>query len=204
VTINRRSHVTVYDDEKRTIKRKLAYHIEEGETILLIDDQAGDIYDVLVQSAHERERVRECEQLINGWRNRLIRKMNEKDYDYGDIRSFIRHDESNIETKVAIRNWAEGSTIGPQDPEDVRRVLKISCPELNGHNLHDVYQEVVKAIRHIRLLHWEIGRNIRRVIEREMNPSRDPKLGKNVNLSMIRSITRDIERGTITSISEGS
>jgi len=192
--------VTVYDSAKAKITRKKAKNVSEGEEILLLDSVAGDLYDVLLESAHKRDAVREDEDLVENWRELLNAGMEREGMDYSDVVDALQEHGSDIESWHSVRAWAEGRYIGPLDEGDCRRILHIFRPELEGELLKQLHEAVWQAMKHLRLLHRRIGRNVRRAVEAEFNPSTSAKFGGNVNESMIRNIARDIERQTVTRI----
>jgi hypothetical protein len=73
---------------------------------------------------------------------------------------------SDISDPMTILNWRSGGAIGPQDPEDVRRVLAIFEPEMEP-----TYEATVDAMKRIRKEHRHIGRRARRAIEAQMGGS---------------------------------
>jgi hypothetical protein len=192
--------VTVYDSAKAKITRKKAKNVSEGEEILLLDSVAGDLYDVLLESAHKRDAVREDEDLVENWRELLNAGMEREGMDYSDVVDTLQEHGSDIESWHSVRAWAEGRYIGPLDEGDCRRILHIFRPELEGELLEQLHEAVWQAMKHLRLLHRRIGRNVRRAVEAEFNPSTSAKFGGDVNESMIRNIARDIERQTVTRI----
>jgi hypothetical protein len=192
--------VTVYDPDRATITRKKAKNVVDGQNILLIDSVAGDVYDVLLESAHKREAIHEDEKLVENWRDALDTGMNRKGMSYADVIDKLRERGSDIRSTDSVKSWREGRHIGPLDEGDCRRVLQIFRPELEGVLLEQIHEQVWKAMKHLRLLHRRIGRNIRRAVEAEFNPSTSAQFGKDINENMIRNIMRDIERETVIQI----
>lgn len=192
--------VTVYDPEKAKITRKKAANVSEGGEILLLDSVAGDLYDVLLESAHKRDAVRDDEGLVENWRDALNHGMEREDMDYSDVVAALQKKGSTIKSWHTVRAWAEGRYIGPLHEGDCRRILHIFRPELEGVLLEQIHEAVWQAMKHLRLLHRRIGRNVRRAVEAEFNPSTSTEFGGDVNERMIKNIARDIERQTVTRI----
>jgi hypothetical protein len=192
--------VTVYDSDKAKITRKKAKNVSEGEEILLLDSVAGDLYDVLLESAHKRDAVREDEDLVENWRELLSAGMEREGMNYSDVVDALQEHGSDIESWHSVRAWAEGRYIGPLDEGDCRRILHIFRPELEGELLEQLHEAVWQAMKHLRLLHRRIGRNVRRAVEAEFNPSTSAKFGGDVNENMVKNIARDIERQTVIEI----
>lgn len=201
---SRESIVTVYDPERAKISRKTAKKIDVGEEILLIESVAGDLYDVLLDSAHERDAVREDEELVANWRQALNNVMERERLSYEDVVDEIQERGSDIETCKSVRAWAKGQHMGPLDEGDCRRVLHLARPELEGALLEQIHEQVWRGMKHLRLLHRRIGRNVRRAVEAEYNPSTTSSFGGSVNEQMIKNIARDIERQVVTGINTSS
>jgi hypothetical protein len=192
--------VTVYDSDRATITRKKAKNVVEGEDILLIDSVAGGFYDVLLESAHKRENVREDEKLVENWRGALYTGMDRKGMSYADVIDELQERGSDLTSTDTVKAWRKGRYIGPLDEGDCQRVLHIFRPELEGALLEQIHEQVWKAMKHLRLLHRRIGRNVRRAVEAEFNPSTSAQFGENVNDHMVRNIAREIERKTVIQI----
>ena len=192
--------VTVYEPDDARISRKRGENISKGEQVLLLDSVAGDLYDVLFESIHKREAVRDDEALVEKWRNVLERGMEREDMGYSDVVDELQERGSNITHWHSVRAWAKGRYMGPLDEGDCRRILHIFRPELEGALLEQIHEQVWKAMKHLRLLHRRMGRNVRRAIEAEFNPATSAEFDTDVNESMVRNIARDIERGTVKHI----
>lgn len=194
------SSVTVYDSEGADITRKKAKNVAKGDDLLLIDSVTGDLYDVLIESAHKREAVRADEDLVENWRNALDSGMDREEMTCADVVAELQRNGSDIESPYTVNLWRNGQTIGPQAEGDCRRILHMSRPELEGELLEQIHEQVWKAMKHLRLLHRRIGRNVRRAIEAEFNPATEAKFGGEVNERMVRKIARDIERERVLDI----
>ncbi|WP_336021520.1 DrmE family protein [Halobellus salinisoli] len=194
------SIVTIYDPEEAKISRKTAKKVDIGEEILLIESVAGDLYDVLLDSAHKRDAVREDEELVANWRRALNNAMEREGLSYEDVVDELQERGSDIESWHSVRAWSEGRYMGPLDEGDCRRVLHLARPDLEGALLEQIHEQVWKAMKHLRLLHRRIGRNVRRAVEAEYNPSTTSSFGSDVNEQMVKNIARNIDRQTITNI----
>lgn len=192
--------VTTYDPEEAKISRKTAKKVEAGEEILLIESVGGDLYDVLLDSAHKRDAVREDEELVANWRRALNNAMEREGLSYEDVVDELQERGSDIESWHSVRAWSEGRYMGPLDEGDCRRVLHLARPDLEGALLEQIHEQVWKAMKHLRLLHRRIGRNVRRAVEAEYNPSTTSSFGGDVNEQMVKNIARNIERQTVTNI----
>jgi hypothetical protein len=200
LAVSAQSIVTSYDSDDASITRKQAKNVEVGDEVLLIGSVAGDLYDVLIESAHKREAVREDERLVENWRNALETAIERDDLSYEDVVDKLQARGSSIQSWQTVRAWAKGRYIGPLNEDDCRRVLSIGRPELEGALLEQIHEQVWRAMKHLRLLHRRIGRNVRRAVEAEYNAATSTAFRGGVNERMIKSIAREIERATVTSI----
>ncbi|MGB9955169.1 hypothetical protein ACOZ4B_02080 [Haloferax prahovense] len=194
------SIVTIYEQEKARISRKKAKNVSEGEVALLLDSVAGDLYDVLLDSAHKRETVRQDEETVENWRGVLERGRAREEMDYSDVVDALQANGSNITHWHSVRAWEKGRYMGPLDEGDCRRILQIFRPELEGVLLEQIHEQVWRAMKHLRLLHRRMGRNVRRAVEAEFNPATNAGFDGDVNKHMVRNIARGIERENIIRI----
>jgi hypothetical protein len=192
------SILTVYEQEKARISRKKAKNVFEGEEVLLLDSVAGDLYDVLLESAHKRETVREDEKTVENWRGVLERGRKREEMEYSDVVDALQEHGSDITHWHSVRAWEKGRYMGPLDEGDCRRILHIFRPELEGVLLEQIHEQVWRAMKHMRLLHRRMGRNVRRAVEAEFNPATSANFGGDVNERMVKNIARDIERETVS------
>ncbi len=133
--------------------------LEPGDEVLLMDESSGDIYDVFIESAHDRERVRGCESTIDRWRTVLKEGLDEE-YTIEGLLLEMQSEGSDISTPMTIANWKSGRTLGPRDPEDVRLVLEILDPSATS-----LAEPTISALREIRTLHQQIGKEAKRSVK---------------------------------------
>jgi hypothetical protein len=67
---------------------------------------------------------------------------------------------SDISTPDTIASWRSGRTLGPRDPENVRLVLEILDPSATS-----LADPTISALREIRTLHRQIGKEAKRSVE---------------------------------------
>ena len=191
------TYVSLYDSNTAKIVRKRADAVSVGDKVLLIPSVADDLYEILIHDAHERESVRKSEERVEDWRAMLVEGMEEQGFSYKTTQKALAEKESNIKSWQTIKSWATGSTIGPQDPFDVKRTIELFRPELSPEFVERRWQTVWSSIKHIRFTHYEMGRNVRRYIETEMNSTSNSSFRGVEDEEMIRIIARDV---TIDSI----
>lgn len=194
------TYVPLYDPETTTIVRKRAESVSEGESILLIPSVADDLYEALIDDVNERESVRQSEERVEDWRAMLVEGIEENDMSYKAAQKAFAEKGSNISSWQTIKYWATGHTIGPQDPHDVRRAIELFRPELTPEFVERRWNTVWSSIKHIRFTHHEMGRNIRRYVENEMNSTSDISFKGVKDEEMLRTIARDIDIDTIEEV----
>ncbi|AFZ73746.1 DrmE family protein [Natronobacterium gregoryi] len=193
-------HITTYDSSEAAIKRKVAKNVSAGDEILLVDSVADDIYDVLVDSVDSRETMRENFNTVENWREMLVSEMEARNLDDEDVLDELQERGSDLEDDRTIHDWRTGDRYGPGDAADVRRTLQIFRPQLEEAALEQVHGVVWESLKTIRTEHRRLGRDVRRAIEAEVNPSTSAEFNASVNEAMIKNVTRDIEKVTVTKI----
>ena len=190
-TTSRHTRVTILRDTG-DIGRIQADDLSVGDTAVLVDSAADDIYDLFIESAHEKEKIRKCESIVERWRDTLKEGLEEMTY--RELRDELQARGSSIQETVTLEWWADGSTIGPNDDEDVRRVFDIFDPEMKP-----TWEATVQAMKDIRSEHQQIGKQARRAIESRMGPSIAGELSESINEGLDRS---EVEKTTVTEITE--
>lgn len=175
------------------IRRKTAQELTIGETLLLLDSAKDDIYDLFVESAHQKDQLRKAKSVAERWRailhDGLSSEMTEE-----DLLDELQDRGSDISDPVTIWNWRSGEAIGPQDPEDVRRILAIFEPEMEP-----MYEATVDAMKLIRKEHRNIGRQARQAIEAQMEGSIAGDLTADLPED-IDQASQDVQKATVEEI----
>lgn len=188
-TASKHARVTILT-ESDDIGRIRAADLSPGDTVVLVDDAANDIYDMFVESAHDKERIRKCQSVVDRWQDTLREGLDEMSA--GSILKEIQERGSDITNAQTIELWASGSAIGPRDPEDVRRVLDVLDPEMKP-----TWEATSQAMKDIRTEHRQIGRQARRAIETSVSSSMASELSESLDDGLNRS---DVTEATITDI----
>jgi hypothetical protein len=175
------------------IRRKTAQELTDGETLLLLDSAKDDIYDLFVESAHQKDRLRKAKSVAERWRailhDGLSSEMTEE-----DLLDELQDRGSDISDPMTIWNWRTGESIGPQDPEDVKRILAIFEPEMEP-----MYEATVDAMKLIRKEHRNIGRQARQAIEAQMEDSIAGDLTADLPED-IDQTSQDVQKATVEEI----
>jgi hypothetical protein len=190
--LSNQARVSVLKDNG-DIARKQAKDLSVGDTLLLLDAVSDDIYDLFVESAHQKEKLRQAESVVERWRSILQDRL-EDDWTGIELLAAIRERGSEIKDQATISNWRTGEAIGPRDPQDVRRILAILNPEMEP-----TYEATAEAMKKIRVEHRNIGRRARRAIESQVGGG----IGSDLNTDLpedVDQFSQDVREATIESI----
>lgn len=190
--LSAKSRVSVLKDNG-DIGRKLAEDLTDGETLLLLDTTADDIYDLFVESAHQKDRLRKAESVVDRWRSILVDGLS-ADMTEEKLLEALQEHGSDISDVSTISNWRTGGAIGPQDPENVRRVLTVLEPEMEP-----TYEATVAAMKRIRKEHRAIGRRARGAIEAQMSSSITGDLTTDLP-DDADQVSKDVRKATVEAI----
>jgi hypothetical protein len=188
---SRQARVTILR-ENGDIGRVQAADLSVGDTVVLVDSVADDIYDLFIESAHDKEKIRKCESVVERWRDTLKEGLEEMTFD--ELRDELQARGSSIQETLTLEMWADGSTIGPNDEEDVRRVFDLFDPEMKP-----TWEATVQAMKDIRSEHQKIGKQARRAIESQMSSSMTAELSDSLDEGLDRS---EIKKTTVKDITE--
>ncbi len=179
------------------IGRKQARDLESNETILLLDSAAKDIYDMFVENAHEKDRLRKAESTVERWRSILQDGLN-SEMTEEELLFEMQNRGSDISDQATVSTWRTGKAIGPRDGENVRIILEIFSPEMAP-----TADATATAMKKIRQEHRAIGRRAREAIETQVSTSIGESLTTNVpdDIDQASEKVQKAEIDTITTIS---
>jgi len=175
------------------IARKVAGDLSVGETILLLDSATEDIYDLFVESAHQKEKLRKAESVVERWRSALDEGLSSTTEEA--FLAEMQDAGSKIVHHSTLSNWRNGHAIGPQDPDDVGRVFDIVEPDMKPTD-----ELTVNAMKRIRSEHRRIGKEARKAIESQMDGGVATELSTDLPADVSQS-SQDVRKETIDSIS---
>ncbi len=179
--------------ENGDIGRIKAGDLSEGDTVVLVESAAEDIYDIFLESAHDKEKIRKCESVVERWHDTLRDGLEEMSAPA--LLDEIQDRGSEITDPDTVEMWADGSAIGPRDPEDVRRVLAVLDPEMEP-----TWEATVQAMKDIRTEHRQIGKQARKAIESKMSSSMAAELTESLDGGLDQSEVRKTEVENIREI----
>ena len=195
------SRVTLFDSGKGEIERTRAQNVDVGDTMILIDGIADDLYELVLKSAREREQVREDENLVEGWRDQLNQALASGKWSVKGFQEQLAKMDSEISSPEAISLWRYGHTLAPDDPDDIKRVYQLAQPGLDESMFKNLAKEVAAAAERLRNRHTKIGTRIRPLIEYELDAS-TTELPSYYDKEMQNQIREDTKRLTVANVTE--
>lgn len=186
------SRVTLVSGD--SIVRVPVKELEPGDTLLVVDEAQSDVYDLFIESAHDRDRVRGCKSTIDRWRS-ILQEGLEEGYSQQELIQAMQEKGSSISTESTISSWRSGRTLGPRSAEDVRIVLEVVDPDSVS-----LAEPTVRALKEIRGLHRQIGKEAKRSAEAEAIRdedmtgdivNKDMDVGENTMEKTVESITHE-------------
>lgn len=195
------SRVTLFDSEKGEIERTRAQNVDVGDTVILIDGVADDLYELVLKSAREREQVRDDENLVEGWRDQLNQVLESGKWSRKEFQEQLAEMGSDISSPETISLWRYGHTLAPDDPDDIKRVYQLAQPGLDESMFENLAKEVAAAADRLRKRHMKIGRRIRPLIEYELDAS-TTELPSYYDREMQNQIREETSRLTVSEVTE--
>ena len=195
------SKITLYHPERGEIERTRAQSVDVGDTVLLINGVADDLYDLVLDTAREREEVREDEELVEGWRDQLNAALESDEWTRKEFHKQLVEMGSDIADPASISQWRYGDIIAPGDNEDIRRVYQLARPGVDTSMFDQLASEVARAADRLRRRHQKIGKRIRSLVEYELDAS-TTGLPEYYDHEMQQRIREDAQRLTVARIED--
>ena len=190
--LSKHTRVSVLKDNG-DIGRKEAIELQPGETMLLLDSATEDIYDLFVESAHQKDQLRKAESVVERWRTTLDDGLS-SGMTEAEVLKELQERGSDISDQSTISNWRTGQAIGPRDAEDVRRILDIFEPDMRP-----TYSMTANAMKQIRTEHRNIGRKARKAIESQMGGSITSDLSTDLPSDIDQS-SQQVQKATVETL----
>ena len=107
---------------------------------------------------------------------------------------------SNITSPVTVSLWRYGTTIAPEDPDDIRRVYQLCRPGIDASMFDTLAGEIHQAAERLRERHQKIGNRIRSLIEYELDATTSSSQPEYYDEETRRRIREDTKRLTVAGI----
>jgi hypothetical protein len=132
-----------------------AERIAPGDELLLLDGEVRkDLLGKVLEVAEDVPELAAPAAWVDYWRDAL-RRAHHTFESYEALHEELERHGCSKQTQT-VRLWVVGQTIGPEDPEDVRRLGE--C--LGDRSLTENYQRVAEAMRSLRTAHQRLGRRL--------------------------------------------
>ncbi|WP_136591471.1 DrmE family protein [Salinigranum halophilum] len=192
-TVGEHSKFPVYKDSG-DIARVRVSDLSPGDDILLLSTATDDIYEMYLDSAKDREKIRKCEATVQQWRDVFESNVGDDNVSIAEALDQIQQKGSGVTTEQTVRHWMSGHTIGPDDDDDVARVLEVFQPELKPRA-----PAILQSMKEIRRTHRQIGQQARRAVEDQVGAGRN-RQGTSDNPDVLNNVEDDVQQVTIQSI----
>lgn len=134
---------------------RLARELHPGDQLVVPRGEGRDeIFGRLVQAAHRRGDVSDLDVLLGRFRIACRSVWEECDRNWAEVKR--RLEAVGAHAVNQTKSWAEGSTIAPEDPEDVRRIGELA----GDRHLVNSWATVAAIASEIRSLHSRLGRSL--------------------------------------------
>jgi hypothetical protein len=156
----------VLDRRGGSVRRMANHELREGLVLLRVDDAGRtSVYDQLVQVAHAQPEYRELEKWTTRWQQGLLAAVRRYTdgrgrVDYRRLLRDLREEGADIQTELAVRNWVDGTALGPGSVASIRAVGTLA----ESLTLRDHPRRVYEALEGVRALHRAIGQRVSRAM----------------------------------------
>jgi hypothetical protein len=129
--------------------------LQPGDQVLFLDrDSRKDLLGKVLEVAVEVPALAVAAGWVSHWR-RVLQKAYERVRTYSALTAALHDQGCTVQTQT-VRLWVVGATIGPDDPEDVRRVGMVTDDAV----LLGQHARVCQAMRSLRGAHQSLGRRL--------------------------------------------
>ncbi len=175
-----------HDAQVETLKaQKVVYlavdSVKPGMTVVVPQgDGREELFARLVTATHQSQDLQAFDVLFVRWRNACRTAYR----DAGSWEALGRRMQAEgcLVTSQSPRTWATGAVIGPEDPEDIRRIGKLACDPL----VETQYRRIDAAVRQVRSLHMKLGSLLNAAMTDAMS-------GGGVNLDKLKDLLGGID-----------
>lgn len=163
VYVPRDSRVRILDRLRGSIVQVAASSVGEGSVVVMIQGAVRDsYYGILLDLLHDTPDMKPHLENIELWHREL--RTGYRKYrswlPYSEILRRIRQLGSSIQATETVRNWVKADVMGPDDPEDVRRMGEVLGSEVLKNN----WRAVARSLETIRRLHRVVATELNEVI----------------------------------------
>ena len=146
-----------HDAQVETLKAQRVVYlpvdsVKPGMTVVVPQgDGREELFARLVTATHQSQDLQAFDVLFVRWRDAC--RTAYRDAGSWEVLGQRMHAEGCLVTSQSPRTWATGEVIGPEDPEDIRRIGKLAGDPL----VERQYRRIDAAVRQVRSLHMRLG-----------------------------------------------
>lgn len=154
--------VQIFDDSTDKVKDREAKKLKKGDLLILIENSTRkSLAESIISKVGAHPAMMEAVVLQKTWVYYLRQGLEENgDTFIGLIQKLQKHGATTPSTPGAIFQWVNGTILGPQDLENIRRIGTIYEKPFLVNNFDDVAQ----AIKRLRTIHRSLARRLNKLI----------------------------------------
>ena len=155
------SQMTVYlPATGKTDNRKVDGLRPEDIVIFVNGDQRTRLFEAILQHLEHHGKMGTTYIFVRYWQNAVRERFSRSALTYTEFLSRLQKLGSQMKTVTGIRFWIEGTVLGPNKAEDIRRAGEV----LGDEGLIREWKRIHQALRRIRGLHISLAHKLNRVI----------------------------------------
>ncbi len=127
--------------------------VTPGMTVVVPKGEGREeLFSRLVSATHETETLQTFEVMFTRWRQACWMAYEAAGSSWRNLEHRMREEGCRL-TWQSPRTWASGAVLGPEDPEDIRRIGKIAGDPL----VEGQFRRIDATVRQVRSLHIRLG-----------------------------------------------
>ena len=166
----------------RQLDERSVRSLRVNDVVLFLHGQnRQNLYELIVSRVHAHPSIALSVSLIQRWQEEIAESVRKPNLALEEILNRMRQRGSQLQAPQAIRFWADGKVLCPQDPLDLQRIAEI----LGMSFTQQYYREIARAATRLRGIHIGLSRRLNRWLQHgavEVLPDQiddfiDPELG---------------------------
>ncbi|MBM7854318.1 hypothetical protein JOC37_000691 [Desulfohalotomaculum tongense] len=135
--------------------------LKAGDRVVIIRGNArNSLYDLILEKNEEQPQVDLDTKYIRFWQRSINDAFYRRGLTYEEIHSMLVRLGSRITSSATIGNWIRGDVMGPEDPEDIKRLgIVLGLDELTKS-----WKMIYRAMKRLRRIHRVVAVQLNRVI----------------------------------------
>jgi hypothetical protein len=157
------SYVTIFKASTLKVSDMPARALGPGSYVVLVNESiTRGLLDIILERVHRHPKMTYVVVYQRIWIEALRRGMSHHGDTPESLLEKLKGNGSGIGAPLTVRLWQRGLTIGPADPEDIRRIgLIYGEPTLVEHA-----EDINSAVERVRKIHRQLARRLRFLVKR--------------------------------------